>query len=88
MLGVVVTLCLRDLITSAGISYLLLLGAGTFLFVGLSEIIPEALDIQFENSSHRETQFKKILAFSVGAVLLGLPLMVHQHCEGDDHSHN
>lgn len=119
MFGVILTFSLRDLITQTAISYLLLLGAGTFIFVGLSELVPDALgggsfgsaaaaargpagvaaaggDDAFEKekkrkrkSLHRRSQAHKALAFTVGAVLLGLPLLTHRHCEADGvHGHD
>ena len=124
--GVVLTFTLRDLITQTAISYLLLLGAGMFIFVGLSELVPDALSSSSSSSGsssrsssataaargsvagsaflggdadektkrkrlHRRSQAKKALAFTVGAVLLGLPLLKHRHCEADgdgDHGHD
>lgn len=108
--GVVLTFSLRDLITTTAISYLLLLGAGTFIFVGLSELVPDALssgsttargsaegtaansdanEKKKSKSLHRRAQSRKALAFTVGAVLLGLPLLTHRHCEADgDHGHD
>ncbi|CAM9745008.1 unnamed protein product, partial [Hapterophycus canaliculatus] len=104
VLGVLLTFILRDLISSTVISYLLLLGAGTFIFVGLSEIVPDALsssatapttapakreradagsDRHANKSLHRRDQTRKALAFTAGAVLLGLPLLFHKHCEAD-----
>lgn len=87
VLGVVITMSLSGLITETTIAYLLLLGAGTFVFVGLSELIPGALDAEFTNTSRRGTQIKKVSAFALGALLLGLPLLVHQHC-GAEHGHD
>eukprot|EP00752_Nemacystus_decipiens_P008755 g7814.t1 len=118
--GVVLTFSLRDLITQTAISYLLLLGAGTFVFVGLSELVPHALSSGGSSRSgsssaaaaldgtaggdddagqkqtkkqrkalHRSSQARKALAFTVGAVLLGLPLLSHRHCDaGGDHGHD
>ncbi|CAM9420222.1 unnamed protein product [Scytosiphon promiscuus] len=109
VLGVLLTFSLRDLISSTLISYLLLLGAGTFIFVGLAEIVPDAVsfsataattppanrerfgddaDRHANGGSHRRAQVRKALAFTVGAVLLGLPLLFHKHCDADGtHGH-
>lgn len=109
----VLTFSLRDVITQTAISYLLLVGAGTFIFVGLSELVPDALsssssgtataargsaegtatgcdpaEKKQRKSLHRRSQAKKALAFTMGAVLLGLPLLAHRHCDADgDHGH-
>lgn len=112
VLGVLLTFSLRDFISSTLISYLLLLGAGTFIFVGLSEIVPDAVsfsaaatttssanrerrdvgtDRHAKRRLRRRAQARKAIAFTVGAVLLGLPLLFHKHCgvDGDhgDHDH-
>ncbi|CAM9241317.1 unnamed protein product [Pylaiella littoralis] len=145
VLGVVLTFSLREVITAAAISYLLLIGSGTFIFVGLSELVPDALSSGGSSAAisgtdattaafaadgspftashncsvvgrervgtsvdagvhqlgaatgekqkeakhlHRRGQVRKALAFAVGAVLLGLPLLTHTHCDADGgHDH-
>ncbi|CAN0341135.1 unnamed protein product, partial [Laminaria digitata] len=83
IVGVVITLSLRDIITDAAISYLLLLGGGTFIFVALSELVPDALGSSppSPRSRWRRAQVNKVLSFSVGVLLLGLPLLTHQNCD-------
>lgn len=88
VVGVVITLSLRDLMTSTAIGYLLLLGAGTFIFVGLSELIPGALDATAGKTSRLCKQLKKAVAFTEGSVLLGLPLIWHKRCESEHSEHN
>lgn len=97
--GVVLTFSLREVITAAAISYLLLIGSGTFIFVGLSELVPDALKdggatwaiagkTEDRHYLHRRMQARKALAFAVGAGLLGLPLLAHTHCGADEgHGH-
>lgn len=41
--GTVLMLALRDTLTAAQISFTLLLGAGSFIFIALTELVPEAL---------------------------------------------
>ena len=88
-MGVVITLALRNVITDTTVAYLLLLGAGTFLFVALSELLPDGLETVSEKGSRRRTQLHQVMSFTFGAVLLGIPLLVHQHCEaeGEEHHH-
>ncbi|CAM9945682.1 unnamed protein product, partial [Laminaria digitata] len=88
VLGVVLTLGLRDFITDTVVAYLLLLGAGTFIFVGLSELLPDGLETVYEKGFRRRTQLHQIMSFTFGAVLLGIPLLVHQHCEAEGEEHN
>lgn len=88
VLGVVLTLGLRDVITDTIVAYLLLLGAGTFIFVGLAELLPDGLETMHEKGLRRRTQLNQVMSFTFGAVLLGIPLLVHQHCEADGEAHN
>lgn len=90
MLGVVVVLALRGELTSADVSFILLIGGGTFLFIGLAELIPEGL------ASHPGSQKKgsffppmlKLVSFVCGALIIGIPLLFDEHCEEGETGHS
>lgn len=71
--------------TSEQISVILLLGAGAFIFIALSEL-PEALGVS-DGTSKRGgkavtcLQGRKLASFLLGA------LLIDQHCEADGHDH-
>eukprot|EP00904_Undaria_pinnatifida_P003480 jgi/Undpi1/13132/HiC_scaffold_8.g02794.m1 len=92
--GVILILALRDDLTSAQVSTILLIGAGSFVFVALSELVPEALEVHPEAAARgkREvvgSQVRKLASFMVGALIVGIPLIFDQHCDaghvGHDH---
>lgn len=90
VLGVVVVLALRGELTSADVSFILLIGGGTFLFIGLSELIPEGL--ASHSRSPKKANFfsstMKLLSFVVGALIIGIPLLFDEHCEEGHTGHN
>lgn len=55
-------------------------GAGGVL--DASAVKPEPL-----RTVSRFSQFKKVVAFVLGALLVGIPLIWDQHCEADGHDH-
>ena len=92
--GVILILALRDDLTSAQVSTILLIGAGSFVFVALSELVPEALEVHPAAAAggKREvvgSQVRKLASFMVGALIVGIPLIFDQHCDaghvGHDH---
>lgn len=91
--GVILILALDEALTSAEISTILLVGAGSFLFVALSELIPEALEIQpgAREGGKRgmlSSQVRKLATFTLGAILIGIPLIFDQHCEDGHAGHH
>ena len=91
--GVVLILALREALTSAEISTILLVGAGSFLFVALSELIPEALDVHpgaRAGGKRRvlHSQVRKLGSFTLGALLNGIPLIFDQHCDAGHGGHD
>ncbi|CAM9673544.1 unnamed protein product [Choristocarpus tenellus] len=88
IVGVLVIMPLDDEITSQQLGIILLLGAGIFIFVSLSELIPGALFDGAKTSLLK--RFRVLLAFVLGGLFLGLPLLADRHCElsavgGHDH---
>ncbi|CAM9243406.1 unnamed protein product [Laminaria digitata] len=91
--GVVLILALRDALTSTQISSILLVGAGSFLFVALSELIPEALEVLPAARAGGKrgvlgSQARKLASFMVGALIVGIPLLFDQHCDAGHDGHN
>lgn len=99
----IIVLGLRDSLSSAQISFILLVGSGSFIFIGLAELLPQALGVSSSPSGgageNKVTASKakkglvlkqmcKIVSFAAGAVLIGIPLMFDQHCEDAHSGHN
>ena len=90
ILGAVLILALGDKFTNFQIAIILLLGAGSFIFIGLTELLPEALS-STTNGKGLGDSLRKLASFAVGALIIGIPLMFHAHChageghEGHDH---
>lgn len=92
VLGTIIILSLSGSISNATISVILLVGAGTFIFIALVELLPEALDVSHAVGTKGGkavlcSQSRKLLSFLLGAVLIGVPLIFDQHCEADGHDH-
>ncbi|CAN0399296.1 unnamed protein product [Pylaiella littoralis] len=94
ILGTVIILALGSTLSDAQISIILLLGAGSFIFIALSELLPEALHVTDATSKHggsavMSSQLRKLASFLVGGIVIGIPLMFDEHCSvgGDGHDH-
>ncbi|CAN0399444.1 unnamed protein product [Pylaiella littoralis] len=94
ILGTVIILALGSTLSDAQISIVLLLGAGSFIFIALSELLPEALQVTDATSKHGgsaviSSQLRKLASFLVGGIVIGIPLMFDEHCSvgGDGHDH-
>ncbi|CAM9839785.1 unnamed protein product [Scytosiphon promiscuus] len=94
VLGTVIILALGSSLSDAQISIVLLLGAGSFIFIALSELLPEALGVSAAASKRGASavvraQVLKLGSFLVGALLIGVPLIFDQHCSSghDGHDH-
>ncbi|CAM9369523.1 unnamed protein product [Ectocarpus sp. 12 AP-2014] len=90
ILGAVLILALGDQFTNFQIAIILLLGAGSFIFIGLTELLPEALSSTVDGKGLGDS-LRKLGSFVFGALIIGIPLMFHAHChageghEGHDH---
>ena len=92
VLGTVIILGLGKTLTEAHISMVLLIGAGSFIFVALAELLPEALAVA-KNASGSVVwpNLRKIMSFFFGALLIGVTLIIDEHCSaggahaGHDH---
>mmetsp|Transcript_27545 Transcript_27545/g.36119 ORF Transcript_27545/g.36119 Transcript_27545/m.36119 type:complete len:549 (+) Transcript_27545:185-1831(+) len=86
-LGAIILLAASTSMTKEHLGYLLLGGAGIFLFIGATELLPQML----ENSKQKKVFIMQLLAFALGAVVVSLPLLHHVHCDsgafGHDHDH-
>lgn len=90
VLGVIIILAFSSALTDAQVSVIILLGAGSFVFIGLSELLPGALAASHDGGKRAVqcSQFRKLVSFTVGALLIGGPLVFDQHCEaGGGHDH-
>mmetsp|Transcript_1264 Transcript_1264/g.4049 ORF Transcript_1264/g.4049 Transcript_1264/m.4049 type:complete len:509 (-) Transcript_1264:166-1692(-) len=86
LLGVIIVL--SSSIDNAVIGRLLAVGAGVYIHIGAAECMPKVYSLA-ESTGLRAASF---LAFMLGAVLIGLVLIGHEHCEighghDDDHGH-
>lgn len=92
VLGTIIILALGGSMTGADISVILLIGAGSFIFIALAELLPEAMMVSHAMSERGSSavlwsQARKLLSFLLGALLIGIPLIFDQHCEADGHDH-
>lgn len=93
ILGAVIVLALGDTLNDLHISIILLIGAGTFVFIGLTELLPDALKVTDAvrargRSAVMKNQLLKLASFLFGAIVIGVPLMFDEHCgDGHDHDH-
>lgn len=94
VLGTIIVLSLGETLTDAEISIILLLGAGSFIFIALAELVPEALLLANAVSKGRRravvvSQLRKLGSFLLGGVLIGMPFLFDQQCavSGDGHGH-
>jgi len=92
VLGTIMILSLGDKLTEAQTSVILLIGAGSFIFIALSELLPEALAVAGAVSDRGSvtvtlSQLRKLASFFLGAFLIGVPLLFDQHCSADGHDH-
>ncbi|CAN0339026.1 unnamed protein product, partial [Ascophyllum nodosum] len=91
VLGAVIILALREALTTADVSYILLVGAGSFFFIALAELIPEGLvppPLAKTRQLISRSQALKLLTFLAGALIIGIPLIFDQHCEDGHHGHD
>lgn len=87
--GVMIILALEGEITSAETAFLLLFGGGSFIFIALAELIPEGLAPKKEGTTSLGLQFRRVLWFIFGGLLIGIPLIWDKHCdEAHDHGHD
>ncbi|CAM9503065.1 unnamed protein product, partial [Ectocarpus fasciculatus] len=94
VLGTIIILSLGDTLSDKDVAIVLLLGSGSFIFIALSELLPEALAVTHAVSEKGAvatmcSQLLKLGSFLLGAILIGIPLLFDQHCdaahEGHDH---
>lgn len=93
VLGTIVILALEDTLSEAQIAIVLLLGAGSFVFIALSELLPEAIlvpDAISERGGRAVllSQARKLVSFLIGAIVIGIPLIFDEHCSAGGHSHD
>lgn len=85
-----IILALRETLTNVQVSFILLIGGGTFVFMALAELLPDALASTGKVENKRNaliSQMYKLLAFVAGAIIIGIPLLFDQHCEADGPEH-
>lgn len=93
VLGTIIIMSLGNKLTDAQISIFLLLGAGSFIFIALSELLPEALVVTYTTVKHGDSsvagsQLRKLASFLFGALVIGATLIVDRECDvggGDNH---
>lgn len=92
VLGTIIILALGETLTESHISIVLLLGAGSFIFIALAELIPDAVEVKHAAAGGGVTwsQARKLGSFVLGALLIGVTLIIDEHCsvgghEGHDH---
>mmetsp|Transcript_21335 Transcript_21335/g.66563 ORF Transcript_21335/g.66563 Transcript_21335/m.66563 type:complete len:646 (+) Transcript_21335:71-2008(+) len=68
---------------SAGVEGIILTaGGGVYLYVAMTELGPMVTDL-VQGSDAAMDSIKRLLAFTIGAVILGLILLDHEHCGGE-----
>ncbi|CAM9362596.1 unnamed protein product [Scytosiphon promiscuus] len=93
VLGTIIILALSDTLNDAQISIILLVGAGSFIFIALSELLPDAVNVASDTKSGGSvplcSQLRKLASFLLGALLIGVPLIFDEHCSAghDGHDH-
>ncbi len=70
-------------IESSTTGLLLAFGAGVYLQIGCVECMPKMIN----STLSPMRKLVCLFAFTIGAVLIGLVLLDHKHCGGDDHGH-
>jgi zinc transporter ZupT len=68
------------------LGYILAVGGGIYIQIGAAECLPRA----FDNAISQGQKIKSMFMFAFGAILIGLVLMDHEHCEvgGGHEGHN
>lgn len=93
VLGTVIILALEDTLSEKNIAIILLVGAGSFIFIALSELLPGALQVaalvaKKGGGAVARSQVLKLGSLLVGAIVIGIPLLFDEHCgTGHDHDH-
>lgn len=93
VIGTIIMLALKDTLTDVEISVILLMGAGTFMYIALPNLIPEALLVspataKLGSRAVLMSQICKLISFIVGTLIIGVPLIFDQHCEAGGHAHH
>ncbi|CAM9236189.1 unnamed protein product [Ectocarpus sp. 12 AP-2014] len=93
VIGTVIILALQDTLSEKDIAIVLLVGAGSFIFIALSELLPGALAVaalvaKKGGGAIARSQVLKLGSFLLGAIVIGIPLLFDEHCgTGHDHDH-
>jgi len=68
------------------LGYILAIGGGIYVQIGATECLPRAFDLALSPTD----KTKSMIMFAVGAILIGLVLLDHEHCEvgGSHEGHN
>lgn len=88
VVGTIIILALGNMLSEAQISIILLVGAGSFIFIALTELLPEALLVTTATSERGSaavlcSQLRKLGSFMVGALLIGVALTFDHHCDAE-----
>jgi len=65
-------------------------GGGVYLYVAVTELGPEVAKISEDSKAFVEkgdlcfASLKRLIGFTIGAVAIGLVLLGHEHCSGDN----
>lgn len=87
IMGAVLILALDDQFTNFQIAIILLLGAGSFILIGLTELLPDALSSTTDGKGLGDS-LRKLGSFLFGALIIGIPLAFHAHCHADEGHEN
>ncbi|GBG32581.1 Zinc transporter ZIP12 [Hondaea fermentalgiana] len=85
VVGAIIVLALNASIDETAQAYVLVYGAGFLAYVALAELVPSIVNI--DSKSRR---FFRMFLIVLGAVVIGVFGLFHEHChaEGDDHDHD
>lgn len=85
-------MALGDRLSDTALSFVLLIAAGNFIFIALTELLPGALEChtgKHDKGRRLRRQGVKLVLFVGGCLILGIPLSFDQHCEsGGDGTHS
>lgn len=75
-------LALGGEMTPGDVAFMLLVGGGSFMFLALAELLPEALVDEKGGAPSPGRKLRKVVSFGAGVLLIGVPLLWDRHCEG------
>merc|ERR1719336_1462582 len=70
-------------VNDVAVGLLLAFGGGVYMYIAACECVPKIYELKLS----AQLQSLCLLAFIIGAVLIGLILLDHEHCAPEGHAH-